>query len=231
MRIYRVVWIATMALLFGVSFVGCGGSSSISSQYGAVSFLPLAAGNTWIYEVVRYNTTAPGLPVLATDSVTYEVGAPNGGAFPLYITSASDSGTATTQSVKWDGNNLLKLAESHSGAAYTYQPPIVLFKNGVGDSTVWVSNATVQDSINNNTSTVSTTFETMGYETVTNAAGTFNAFKVKSYATTGGFFAYQLTWYAQGVGIVKMENYLNSPLDGDSTLAERSSLMGYTLAD
>jgi hypothetical protein len=231
MRIFRVVWISTMALLLGLSFAGCGGGGSISSQYGTVSFFPLAAGNTWVYEVTHYNTTAPGLPILAADSVTYQVGAPNGGAFPLHITSASETGTATIQNVKWDGNNLLKLSESHSDAAFTYQPPIVLFKNGVGDGAVWVSDTTAQDSINKTTTPESTTFETMGYETVTTAAGTFNAFKVKSYATTGGFYAYQMSWYAQGVGIVQMENYVNSPLNGDSILSARYSLIGYTLAN
>ncbi|MHB0938084.1 MAG: TapB family protein [Armatimonadota bacterium] len=231
MRIYRVVWVSTMALLLGLGVVGCGGGSSISSQYGTVSFLPLAAGNTWVYEAIHYNTTAPELPILATDSVTYEIGAPDGGAFPLRITSASQAGTATTQSVKWDGNNLLKLAESYAGAAYSYQPPIVLLKNGVGDDAVWVSNASACDSVSDATSTISTTFEMMGYESVATAAGSFTALKVKSYATTGGFYAYQVTWYAQGVGIVKMENYVNSPVDGDPTLSQRYLLMGYSLAN
>jgi len=231
MRIFRVVWLSTMALLLGLAVAGCGGGSSISSQYGTVSYFPLAAGNTWVYEVTHYNTTAPGLPILDTDSITYEVGAPSGGAFPLYITSASDLGTTTIQNIKWDGNNLLKLGESHSGSAFTYQPPIVLFKNGVGGGEVWVADTTARDSINNTTAAMSTTYETMGYETVTTTAGTFNAFKVKSYATTGGFYAYQVSWYAQGVGIIQMENYVNSPLTGDTILSDRYSLIGYTLAN
>ena len=229
MRIFRVVWLPTMALLLGLSFAGCGGGG-ISSQYGTDSFLPLATGNNWIYEVTRYNTTAPGGSILSIDAVTHAIGAPNGGTFPLHISSASGTTTAFTQHLKWDGSNLLKLSETYPSAVFSYQPPIILFKNGVGSGTEWVSSSTAVDSINGTTSTVSTTFETMGYESVTTAAGTFSAYKVKSYATTGGVYAYQLAWHAQGVGIVKMETYANSPLNGDSILAERYTLLGYTLA-
>jgi len=235
MRIDRVVWLATMTLLLGLSFAGCGGGSSVSSQYGTDSFLPLTVGNHWVYEVTHYNTSAPNSPGRSVDDVSFDVKAPqtfsNGQAFPMQITSASDPSTGYRWNLKWDGNNLLKLGETYTGVAYTYQPPIVLFKNGASDDTVWISTTTSTDSVNATTEIVSTTFEMLNYERVTTAAGTFDALKVKSYATTGGFYADQFTWYAQGVGIVKMENYVNSPINGAKTLLDSYTLLAYTLAN
>ena len=225
----RLLFPTVMAFLSGlVILAGCGGSSVGDNTAG---FFPLTTGNQWHYNVMCYHVSSTvGVPDTLTLNVEPFHYYDNGSAYPVRFTFESNPSFAYTWNLKWEDSGLRKYGETYAGNEFRYWPSEVMLQPGLPSVQRWVSTVSVDDDLNIGPQSLSTTYEVVSVESVDTDMGSFDtAVKVKSYPTTGGAYLYHYAWYVEGVGMVRMEEYVLSEITGSAAISYRYSLSNYSL--
>jgi hypothetical protein len=201
------------AVVLCAGLLSCGGSKSD----GATNYFPTATGTGWNFRVTAPPTTS----------------APNGSSYSVSMQVTQGSSSAVT--IKSSGSNLpmtylvqtfeitdtgvlesSSLLHSATTDAVTsgssYSPPTLILPSNTGSGSTASSTSTVTPEGAGAVRTYMVTRDIVvnGVESVTVPAGTFSALKVTTHVTgteTGGFDAYNVQWYGEGVGHVKIVNY------------------------
>jgi hypothetical protein len=186
-----------LALVLGCSYLkkgpSSGGLSSGGMSSGAKDYFPLNVGDSWKYR----STTADGKQSDFTIKVLNEA-KENGNTLYLVETVSTFQPIHDWYS-KPSGWVLMHRQEYvKSGQKAEYQPTKQFLKNPLtsGDSWTWKGKGMMGLDIDESN-------EVSGPETVTVAAGKFEAMKVTTKVVQGGAPVTKTYWYAPGVGLVK----------------------------
>jgi hypothetical protein len=150
---------------------------------------PLTLGTKWEYE-----TSSMGQKITSTLEVTA-------------VAEAKDKAPAiATLSGKYSGQNIAeelsadaKGVYKHAGRGQVYAPALTIFKYPVKAGTKWIESQKIGND------TVEITFEQKEAEKVRVAAGEYVAYPVEMTVNSIGQKMTSVTWYADGVGVVKVE--------------------------
>ena len=206
-----------LALVLGCSFLKKGtmspSSSGGASSTGSKDYFPLSVGDSWKYR----STTADGKQSEFTIKVLSE--AKESGNTLYLVETVSTFQPIHDWYSKPSGWVLMHRQEYvKTGNKAEYQPTKQFLKNPLtsGDSWTWKGKGMMGLEIDESN-------EVSGPETVSVAAGKFEAMKVMTKVVQGGVPVTKTYWYAPGVGLVKSMTDTGSVKSTTELIAHPSS--------